>query len=73
MSALTIVAAQVAALPTAEGDPLGPADVFATFGTGALAVVPWIAAGLAAAIPLYFAVIGIRKGLAWFMSIVRKA
>lgn len=61
------------ALPMAEGDPLTPADVFGTFGTQALTVVPWVAAGLAAAIGLYFALIGIRKGLAWFFSIIRKA
>lgn len=53
--------------------PLTPADVFGTFGAQALAVVPWVAAGLAAAIGLYFAMLGIRKGLAWFFSIVRKA
>jgi len=56
-----------------EPTPLTPADVFADFGTQALTVVPWVAAGLAAAIGLYFALIGIRKGLAWFMSIIRKA
>lgn len=56
-----------------EPTPLAPTDVFADFGTQAMAVVPWIAAGLAAAIGLYFAVLGIRKGLAWFFSIVRKA
>lgn len=54
-------------------DPLTPADIFGDFGTQAMAVLPWIAAGLAAAIGLYFAVLGIRKGLAWFFSIVRRA
>ena len=61
------------ALPLADPTPLTPADVFGTFGAQALTVVPWVAAGLAAAIGLYFALIGIRKGLAWFFSIIRKA
>jgi len=61
-----------AVVPTAVGD-FGPADLFGTFGTQALTVVPWVAAGIAAAIGLYFALIGIRKGLAWFFSVIRKA
>lgn len=61
------------ALPSVDPPPLGPADVFGTFGTQALTVIPWIAAGLAAAMGLYFAVIGIRKGLAWFFTIIKKA
>jgi len=50
-----------------------PATLFATFAAQALAVIPWIAAGIAAAIGLYFALLGIRKGLAWFFTIVKKA
>ena len=70
---MNLISSALAVVPAAVGDPLGPVDVFGTFGTQALTVVPWIAAGLAAAIPLYFAVIGIRKGLSWFFSIIRKA
>lgn len=65
--------ALLGALPLEDPAPLGPSDVFGTFGTQAMTVVPWVAAGLAAAIGLYFALIGIRKGLAWFFSIIRKA
>lgn len=60
-------------IPVEVPDVLGPEDVFGGFGAQALTVLPWIAAGIAAAIGLYFAVIGIRKGLAWFFSIIRKA
>jgi hypothetical protein len=50
-----------------------PSDFFSTFGPGALAVVPWVAGGIAAAIGLFFALLGIRKGLSWFMAIVYRA
>lgn len=56
-----------------EPDPLAPSDVFGTFAASALTVLPWIAAGIAAAIGLYFALLGIRKGLAWFFKIVGRA
>lgn len=35
-------------------------------------VVAWVTAGIAAAMVLYFAVLGIRKGLAWFFVIVEQ-
>lgn len=60
-------------VPMEDPVPFGPSDVFGTFSASAMAVLPWIAAGLTAAIGLYFAVLGIRKGLSWFFSIVRKA
>ncbi len=73
MSLLPLVASATNLLPAAEGDPIGPSDVFAGFADSALAIVPWIAAGIAAAIGVYFAVIGIKKGLAWFFKIVNRA
>ena len=53
--------------------PYGPTDLFAGFADNALTVIPWVGAGIAAAIGLFFALLGIRKGLAWFFSIIRKA
>lgn len=47
-----------------------PGDIFGTFGAQALAVLPWVAAGLAAAVGLALVLVGIRKGLGFFFGII---
>lgn len=49
-----------------------PNDIFETLGNGALGILPWVAGGIVGAISYFFAVLGVRKGLAWFFSIVRE-
>lgn len=50
-----------------------PPDIFAPFAGAALDVLPWIVAGLSAAMVLFIAVLGIRKGLAFFFTMVATA
>lgn len=51
-------------------DVLTPLDVFGSFGSEALAVLPWLVAGLLAAMGLFLTVLGIGKGLSFFMGIL---
>jgi hypothetical protein len=71
MSLLTLAVVAATHLPAAVTPPV-PADLFATFGESALGVLAWVIAGILAAAAAVFALIGIRKGLGWFFSMLRK-
>lgn len=69
---MDLVIALVALAPLAAGDPPVPADLFTSMGTQALTILPWIIGAVVAAVPVTFAVVGIRKGLSWFWASVKK-
>ena len=47
-----------------------PAELFGGFAGQLATVLPWVGAGIAAAIGLFFVLLGIRNGLSWFITIV---
>lgn len=51
---------------------MSPEDLFAPFAAPLLGVLLWVSAGIGAAMTLYIAVVGIRKGLSWFFAIVEE-
>ena len=77
MSAVLAGAAVPAFVPTivqaAAGDPVAysPATLLADLTAGVATVLPWVGAGVGAAIALMFAFMGIRKGLAFFKGIAK--
>lgn len=52
---------------------LDPVSFFAEWATGVLTVLPWVAYVIAAAIGLVLLLLGLRKGLQLFFSIVQGA
>jgi len=70
-TALATAPASVISFPSAVGDPYSVATFAADLAAGAAGVLPWVGAGVAAAIVLMFAFMGIRKGLGFFRSIAK--